>query len=495
MNRKEKKIKLLLVNCEKVWNNIPHFGLMCLGSCIKEKYPFVDIKIIEDSKPLKKIIKYHPNIVGFTVDSVNYDFTKSIAKKVKQSIKTKIIIGGTHITGCPDSFDKVFDVGVIGEGEITLGEIIEAYKNDKKNNIKNSKIDGLVYFEKNKLIKTKPRKLIQNIDQLPIPSREFVPMEKKYLSRQLNLYGMKRLTGMMTSRGCPYHCLHCASNVQWGSVRFHSVEYIIKEIDYLIKNYDIDGLYFFDDFFTAPKARLIHLANEIKKRGWHKKIVFSGFGKADLIDEDVVKALKSMNVKRISFGFESFSSKMLNYLKANSVSVEQNIKAIDLCHKYGIGVSSGFIVTIPGETIEDLQATYQLLKKHPIENPNIYILIAYPGTKIWDYALEKGLVSKNMNVDNLFTEIPLKACFEFWKKDRFYFLEDRVFLNPEKRHDQKYLSMILKIKLLITWLNFKFYFKYVLLNPIYIYKVLKEKKSPALKILFFGKGKNNQKKK
>ncbi len=469
MNTK-KKIKLVLVHCTKTRHNTPHLGIISLASYIEEKCPYVTTKVIEDTNPLKEVLRNKPDIVGFTADSIDYEDTKILASKIKKKSKAFLIIGGVHITACPESFNKNFDVGVIGEGELTLFELLETYKKNKNNNYQN--IDGLIYFDKKVIAKTKPRTLIKNIDELPIPKRGFVSMKKKYLNHQINLYGVKRSISLMTSRGCPYHCVYCGSPIQWGSIRFHSVDYVIKEIDYLIKKYKVDGINFFDDLFITPKSRLLLLTKRIKEKGWDKTIVFSGLARANLVDDEIIKALKSINLKRLSFGFENFSPKILDYLKVNSVTIKDNINAIRLCHKYGIAVSSGFIVGTPGETIKDLKITYKGMKKYPIENPSIYILLAYPGTKIWNFAQSQNLVSQDMNMNKLFIHIPLMAYFKFWKKDRFYFLKDHVFLNQKKRYDNKYLSIILKMNLLSAIQNFKFYFKYLLTDPKIIIKYL-----------------------
>lgn len=314
--------------------------------------------------------------------------------------------------------------------------------------------------------------MIKNIDELPIPKREFVPMVNKYLNHQINLYGVKKTVSLMTSRGCPYHCVYCGSPIQWGSIRFFSVDHVIEKIDYLISKYKVDGINFFDDLFITPKNRLLLLVKKIKEKGWDKTIVFSGMARANLVDEEIIKALKSINLRRLSFGLENYSPKMLSFLKDNSVSVKDNINAINLCHRHNIAVSSGFIVGTPGETIKDLKLTYQGMKKYPIENPGIYILLAYPGTKIWNYAEKLNLVSSDMDMNRLFVQIPLIAYFKFWKKDRFYFLKNQVFLNQEKRYDNKYLSIILKMNFLSAVQNFKFYLKYLLTDPIIIIKYL-----------------------
>jgi len=248
---------LTLVNIWKIENHTPHFGLTALAAFLQQRIPDLDIRIIEGLNPLKDIIKTKPDIVSFTSDTLAFQKTKNIAVKIKNKLKIPILIGGVHITAMPESFSYPFDIGSIGEGEITLSELIESFlKNKKFIPSELEKIDGLIFKENKKIIKTSPRKLIKNIDELPFPARELTPMEDIYLKNQLNLFGAERQISIMTSRGCPYHCVFCGSPVQWGAVRFHSPEYVIKEIKYLVKKYNIDSIMFWDDLFIAPIERL-----------------------------------------------------------------------------------------------------------------------------------------------------------------------------------------------------------------------------------------------
>ncbi|MDD3003098.1 MAG: radical SAM protein, partial [Candidatus Shapirobacteria bacterium] len=322
------------------------------------------------------------------------------------------------------------------------------------------KIDGLIFKENKKIIKTSPRKLIKNIDELPFPAREITPMEDIYLKNQFNLFGVKRQISIMTSRGCPYHCVFCGSPVQWGTVRFHSPEYVIKEIKFLVKNYNIDSIMFWDDLFIAPIERLEKLKDLIIKNKLNKKLVFFGYARANLITEDVCKVLAKMNTKRLIFGLESGSPRILNYLKQNSVTVEDNKRAVDLCRKYGITSSSGYIVGTPGETIKDLQCTYDLMKKHPLDNTQIYILTPYPGTKIWIEAKKKKLVSENMDFDKLFVQLPPISFFDFFKTQK-NLINKRIFLNTKYRNNKDYMKLVLKIQKLAYIQNIIFYIKII----------------------------------
>ncbi len=454
-------MRLVLVNIWKIENHTPHFGLTALAAFLQRKISNLDIKIIEGFNPFKEIIKIKPDIIGFTSDTLAFQKTKNIATKVKKKLKIPILIGGVHITAMPESFSPPFDIGLIGEGEITLSELIRSFlKNKKFITSELKKIDGLIFKENKKIIINSPRKLIKNIDKLPFPAREITPMEEIYLKNQFNLFNVKRQISIMTSRGCPYHCVFCGSPVQWGAVRFHSPEYVIKEIKFLIKTYNIDSIMFWDDLFIAPIERLKKLKDLIIKNGLNKKLVFFGYARANLITEDVCKILSEMNTKRLIFGLESGSPKILNYLKQNSVTVEDNKRAVDLCRKYKITSSSGYIVGTPGETIDDLQMTYDLMKKHPLDNTQIYILTPYPGTKIWIEAKKNKLVSSNMDFNKLFVQLPSLKLIDFFKKEK-KLTKNRIFLNTKYKNDSKYMRLLFKMQKLAFSQNVFFYIKII----------------------------------
>lgn len=461
--KKKTKISLLLANFWKFPAQSPHFGLLSLAAYIKQKSPEVKVKIIEGENPIPEIIKANADIIGFTSDTLMFEKTLESAKEIKKRVKAFLFIGGIHISASPESFDPVFDLGVIGEGEKTLLELIEIYKKDHKFPLKKiEKIKGVIFLKNAKIFKTGKRELIENIDELPFPARELVPMEEFYLKDQINLFGVRRMATIMTSRGCPYHCVFCGSPVQWGRVRFHSPEYVLKEIKHLINKYEIDGIMFWDDLFIAPEERIKKLAELIEKNGLNKKLTFFGYARANLINERICLILKKMNVKRLIFGLESGSERILNYLKQNSVTVADNKRAVTLCRKYNLTSSSGYIVGTPGETLADLKKTYEFMKKYPLDNTHIYILTPYPGTKIWEYSKENKLLSDKIEYSQLFVQLPSLNLLDFFKKDPPDFLKDRIFLNTKYRYHKKYLKIIYQMEKSALLQNMKFYFKTVL---------------------------------
>lgn len=454
------KTRLALVNFWQYPAQTPHFGLISLAAYLREKFPNLELGIMEGMNPRKELLKFRPDIVGFTSDTFAYTKTLKQAKILKKKIKSPFIIGGVHITAMPESLDPVFDLGVIGEGEVTFGELLELFM-EKREFLKTSfhKIKGLVFYNGRERIKTERRELIKDIDELPYPARDLVPMEEYYLRNQINLFGVKRMATIMTSRGCPYNCVFCGSPVQWGRVRFHTPERVVREIELLLEKYKIDGIMFWDDLFIAPEARIEKMAAMIKKKGLAKKITFFGYARANLINEKICKTLKEMNVKRLIFGLESGSEKILGYLKNNSVSVADNKRAVRLCRKYGITTSSGFITGTPGETVAELRKTYNFMRKNPLDNTQIYILTPYPGTKMWEIAARRRLVSRDMDFGRLFVQLPAPSILDFFRKSKPSLIENRIFLNTEYRGNKEYLDLIFAMHKLAYIQNFQFYLK------------------------------------
>lgn len=427
-----KIIRLTLVNIWHYPATTPHFGLCSLAAFLEKKIKNIKISIIEGLNPYRQIIKSNPDLIGYTSNTLTFNKTKKLAKKVKNKLPRLQIIGGVHITAHPQSFAPPFDVAVLGEGEQALLKIVKAFP----------QVPQTIYQEKP----------IKNIDSLPFPARHLVPMTS-YLNHQTNLFGVKRQATIMTSRGCPYNCVFCGSPVQWPGVRFHSAEYVFKEILHLHQTYRIDGIMFWDDLFITPLDRLKKLKNLIVKHRLHQKITFVGYGRANLITKKICHILKQMNVKRLIFGLESGSPKILSYLKQNSVTVAQNARAIKLCRQFGISPVSGYIIGTPGETAADLQKTFLFMKNYPLDNTQIYILTPYPGTQLWQL-----MPPKFKNWQQLFVQLPPLKLKDFFSTNR-RLLHRRIFLNPNQKNNYQYLKLITQIRRLAFIQNSSYYLK------------------------------------
>ena len=370
------------INLEKFLEiRYPPLNLAYLAAVLRKNFNDIQIKIV-DRNVEKELEIFKPDVVCISSVSQNYNLTMEYAKLAKQR-DIKVLIGGVHISILPQSLSKDMDIGVLGEGEITIVDLF-------KNNFENlDKINGIAYWKDDKINITKLRELIENLDTIPYPARDLLKIEDH--------------TFMFTSRGCPYKCVFCSSTRFWKAVRFHSAEYVVNEIKLLIDKYKVKYIDFFDDLFIANKKRLEQIANLIKQE--KIDIAFGCDARANMIDDEIMKLLKSMNVQKIVLGLESGNDRILTYLKGidgrPTVTVKQNYDAVRIANKYGILVNAGFVIGSPDETEEEILDTLKLAKTSGLNHFEPYIITPLPGTPLWELAKKKGLVSDQMDWSKL----------------------------------------------------------------------------------------------
>ena len=267
--------------------------------------------------------------------SVHVNFIEKITKKIKEYFKDiQIIIGGIHPTALPEKTIKRMknvDVFVIGEGEQTFLELMQ---NKKFENIK-----GVAYMKSGKVRINPCREFIQNLDTLPFPARNLLDMEKYTLG--FDWEGRKPAATIFSSRGCPFNCIYCASKIMWKrKVRYRSAENILAEIDFLVKEYKIKEILFYDDHFVLDKKRLKKICEGLIKRKCD--LTWCCLSRTDCMDLETAKLMKKSGCHMISFGVESGSQKILDNMEKN-VKVEDIIKTFEICRKARINTKASFI--------------------------------------------------------------------------------------------------------------------------------------------------------
>lgn len=412
----------------------PPLGLASMATYFKRYGDFQNQKVIDvaDKYRVSETLKYNPDIVFISANTMHYPKAIAFANKIKAKQNIPIIIGGVHISTFPQSFDPIFEVGCIGEGEHTGLELMQLFKEKKKFEHEDlQKIQGLVYFNEGKITLTHPRKLITPLDNIPHPDRSF--LRPNYFNKKTIIHTKtaKRLTGIITSRGCPYKCLFCSTTSFWKDFRINSAQHMADEIEYLIKEYKIESFFIYDDLFTVHKNRLKELVQILKERNLLGKFSINCMGRTDNIDEELLNLLKQLNTDYINFGFESGSDKILQFLKNDQISVETHKKAILLCEKYSIGVQGSLMFGSPGETAEDMQKTLDLIDFMYEHNVNIVwstITKPLPGTPLWDMAIKEGIITPDidprrlseMNVDPIMkdSKLSLEDFHRLFKEGR-----------------------------------------------------------------------------
>ncbi len=365
----------------------PPLGLAYLASMVREEH---DVKIVDsltegyNYEDVKKIIKkYNPDIVGITSTTSMIPDAYAVAKMAKEiNENMKIVIGGPHVTFTPERTVKecpCIDFIVRGEGEITFKELVDTLaKNGDPENIL-----GLSINTAEKVKNNLPRPLIKDVDSIPFPSYDLLPMDKYQAD------GMKFGT-IITSRGCPFNCIFCSSSLQFGKQwRGHSDKRVIEELKLLYEKYGRREIEFLDDTFTLNRPRAIRIAKRIREEGLD--ISWSASSRVDLFNSDVAEALKYGGCHTVYFGIESGSQKTLDFI-GKRITPEQSMRAVKNAKTKKLHALGSFVIGFPEETKEDVKKTIKFSKKVGVDYAQFTIATPYPGTRLWDYAISRKLI-------------------------------------------------------------------------------------------------------
>ena len=374
--------KILLVNPSGEFKTpILPLGLASIAAYLKDKHKDVEIAVIDawaenlGFEELKKgVFQAQADIVGIYMLSPRYDDAKATIEACRKALPNSLIIaGGPHPSALPiESLKNIpqLDICVIGEGEITMSELVKGYPL--------SAIDGIAYRENQEIKITKPRESIKDLDALPLPARELFPL-KKY--RTHPPYGRKNpYFNVITSRGCPYQCAFCSKDVFKLTYRARSPQKVCDEIEELIKKYGAKEIQFYDDDFTLNMQRAGEICDEIIKRGI--KIIWSCITRVDLVNEDLLRKMRQAGCWLILYGVESGDQKILDAVK-KGYTIEQVISAFEMTRKVGIKTSAHFMVGFPDETQKTIQDTVNLIKKIKPDFIGGGVLIVYPGSSLF----------------------------------------------------------------------------------------------------------------
>jgi len=328
---------------------------------------------------ISSIEDFGPDIIGLTSMTSNYSNAVNIAREIKKRLKIPIMIGGTHVSSYRDKIlkeQKEFDYIICGEGEDTAAELVESLSN----NIKDlPHIKGLIWRSNGKVVTNIMRPLETDLDRIPFPARGLVDIDQ--FSTHSHIPGGRSST-IITSRGCPFLCIFCSAHLIDGhSVRVHSVDYVLDEIEVLINKYNVKYIFIQDDTFTFKKKRAEEICCEIIKRGL--KIRFGCFSRAEVMDESFAKLLKKAGCTNVTFGVESGSETVLKKIKKGT-TIERAKTAIQACNKVNLQTTASFVMGFPFDTVETMQQTINFaLELNPTLaafNP----LVPFPGSDIFN---------------------------------------------------------------------------------------------------------------
>ena len=323
------------------------------------------------------------DIIGITAVSTFAVRVNEIIDALKQNrVTAPIIVGGPHATVLPEScLRKGADYVVIGEGEITALELV----NGLTSHGDVSKISGIAYLQDNLLHRTPRRRVIEHLDEIPLPARDSLPMAK-YRSSEARSKKQPSHS-LFTSRGCPGNCSFCNKMIFGSKVRYFSVDRITEEFFLLRDKYGAQDIAIWDDNFLADRSVAHAVCDSLIKNNLNR--TWSIEARIDSVDRDILQHAKEAGCDFIAYGIESGSQKVLDSMNKR-ITLEQIRQVIKMTKDVGINIRGYFMMGMPHETLEDMDKTIAFAKELNIEVASFTLFVPLPGTTEYRRALNSG---------------------------------------------------------------------------------------------------------
>lgn len=195
---------------------------------------------------------------------------------------------------------------------------------------------------------------------------------------------------VMTSRGCPYNCIFCSSSLQFGKKwRAHSVDRVIEELKTLTEKFRVKEIEFLDDTFTLNPKRVEELSKKIIEE--KLDISWSASSRVNTFNYQVGYSMHRAGAHTIYFGIESGSDRTLKFI-GKGISKEQSLEAVRTAKRAGLRTLGSFVIGFPYETESEIKETIKFANKVGVDLAQFTIATPYPGTRLWEIALEKNLL-------------------------------------------------------------------------------------------------------
>lgn len=415
---------------DKSFSRMPHLGLACLASYLREHGH--QIKILDlyfsDTPTQSEFFQDSFDLIGLTSTSYSFITCLTTIKQIRQvNRKVKIVLGGPHVSVARREVLQTpeIDFAIYGEGEkplLALAELFKRVKTPTQEDL--ATVPALIYRHNEQIITNPPPARIKHLDNLPFPSYSGFPLHK---------YSCYPLS---TSRGCPYNCIYCAAAAVIGTQWFHrSPESLIAEIKSTIKRYGMRDFYVIDDSFNLNEQRVTNfcklLLNEQINITWGT----CGF-RADKTDPGMLSLMKDSGCTGVCVGIESADPKVLKNI-GKGETVDQIRTGIQRIHEAGLHITGMFMIGNPGDTLKSVQESFVFARSLPLDTIRFYLAIPYPETNLWKFANKHGrLLERDYKNFHDFSDKPVFETDDFTAQEReIAYREALTIMFPEKIPD------------------------------------------------------------
>ena len=394
-----------------VW---PQVSLAQMAAILRHQYT---VKVLDcigskiDWKEFTSLLdKYQPRyyLTQVTAPTLENDMYGTFLAKNRGA---KTMAFGTHVTPIPMETMRGFatlDFVLYGEPDLTIRDLLdhldgkinqrppdiqhmfEKEPGDKPTiatgNVNLHNVSGIVWRDGDKIVKNVSRPFITDLNDLPIPAHELLPIET---------YKMPMITGactfIVTERGCPACCTYCIKHVCYqNSVRLRSAEKIVEEM-WVLNKLGVHNIHMYADLFTVSRDQVITLCQLIINQGL--KVRWTCNSRVDYVDEEMLTLMAKSGCWFISWGIESANEGILKHAH-KGISLDQVRNALTLSRNVGINNWGYFIIGLPGETEDTIRQTIDFAKSLPLDIALFHIAAPHPGTPFFFEVVKNGWFRK-----------------------------------------------------------------------------------------------------
>lgn len=411
-------MKVLFINASKRWEGRTYreypYGLGILATLTSQAgFEIHILDMAVDRRDYMKVMReFQPDVVAISFLSPSVQIASKIIGAIKLCFDGTIIAGGIHSTLYPESvINYGADIVLLGEGELTIVQLLKCVTTMTgrcRDNIL-AQIPNLVYVDSyGDLQRTMTQLQSVNLDQLPIMNR--------------NLFNLKFYSHhtILTSRCCPYQCRFCCAWAPGGKRgRVMSSDRILRELEWLVKQYGTLTLYWGDEIFFWNREERLKFCKILKERQFPIKYIIQL--RADLVEEELMEELISAGCIKLCIGAESGSDILLQNAKKN-ICAAQIEKAISACVKAGLTCKTWWMVGLPGGGKEEQLKALDIIARVRPNEVAVHQFVPLPGSDFWNNAEHYGIhLPEETSFENLnYYSNPIELVYDYISGQELY---------------------------------------------------------------------------
>lgn len=427
---------------EKIMTPYFPLGLMYLASVLRNRGYTVELFDCTFRKDFNEFTEYmktnRPSVVGIS-SLITIRRNALILADIAYQFGAKVVLGGPDPTAIPERYlhyknsngDYPVDYVVFDEGERITADLIDHIFQNGDYAPSPHEISGLRFLgSDSSVVSTGNRELIQDLDALPFPARDLVDIDA-YRDAWIKKHGYWSLSTINT-RGCPYGCSWCQKAVFGKKYRSRSAENSAREMKLIKDAYAPDQIRVVDDITGVRRNWVLEWRDAVLQND--AIIPFECLTRVNLVDGEIIHALKEMGCKKIYFGAESGSQKVLDAMD-KGIKVEEIYQAARLCKEAGIETYFFMMIAYPQEDFEDIKLSVKMLRDTVPDTFSTTIAYPLPGTKFyeqvrdrmmfdsewtidWDYTAENKLLFEREKYSTLFYRWVVRWLHREWKSQK-----------------------------------------------------------------------------